>query len=180
MKSLFVGVSPLRCSHRWVTYLGLFKALRDYKSERGVSFKSFATICIKRQITTALKQSTHMKHLALIQAYSLEKPMFTNDNKVLRDIVPAPSSYQPEELEINALHIEGKTLEDKLKLNLSIGLFVSKDISLGKAAQLAGKSLSEFINILNHLNIPAVEYTEEMYEDDLKFMSNHESERPSV
>lgn len=90
--------------------------------------------------------------------------------------------YLPEDvlLEINALHIEGKTLEDKLKLNLSIGLFVSKDISLGKAAQLAGKSLSEFINILNHLNIPAVEYTEEMYEDDLKFMSNHESEMPGV
>ncbi len=94
----------------------------------------------------------------------------------------AVNLYLPEDvlLEINALHIEGKTLEDKLKLNLSIGLFVSKDISLGKAAQLAGKSLSEFINILNHLNIPAVEYTEEMYEDDLKFMSNYESERPSV
>ncbi|MHB8075678.1 UPF0175 family protein [Desulfosporosinus fructosivorans] len=94
----------------------------------------------------------------------------------------AVNMYLPEDvlLEINALHIEGKTLEDKLKLNLSIGLFVSKDISLGKAAQLAGKSLSEFINILNHLNIPAVEYSEEMYEDDLKFMSNHESERPSV
>ncbi|MDR3667845.1 MAG: UPF0175 family protein [Ignavibacteriaceae bacterium] len=94
----------------------------------------------------------------------------------------AINMYLPEDvlLEINALHIEGKTLEDKLKLNLSIGLFVSKDISLGKAAQLAGKSLSEFINILNHLNIPAVEYTEDMYEDDLKFMSNHESERPGV
>ena len=94
----------------------------------------------------------------------------------------AVSMYLPEDVlsEINSLHIEGKTLEDKLKLNLSIGLFVSKDISLGKAAQLAGKSLSEFINILNHLNIPAVEYTEEMYEDDLKFMSRYESERPIV
>ena len=55
----------------------------------------------------------------------------------------AVNLYLPEDvlLEINALHIEGKTLEDKLKLNLSIGLFVSKDLSLGKAAQLAGKSL---------------------------------------
>ncbi|SDG56787.1 UPF0175 family protein [Desulfosporosinus hippei] len=84
----------------------------------------------------------------------------------------AINMYLPEDvlLEINSLHIEGKTLEDKLKLNLSIGLFVSKDISLGKAAQLAGKSLSEFINILNHLNIPAIDYTEEMYEDDIKFI----------
>ncbi len=89
------------------------------------------------------------------------------------------SLYLPEDIlmEINALHIEGKTIEDKLKLNLSIGLFVSKDISLGKAAQLAGKSLSEFISILNQLNISAVEYTEEMYKDDLKFISVHEGQR---
>jgi hypothetical protein len=36
-------------------------------------------------------------------------------------------------LEINSMPIEGKTLEEKLKLNLAIGLFVSKDISLAKA-----------------------------------------------
>jgi predicted HTH domain antitoxin len=83
----------------------------------------------------------------------------------------------PEDIlfEINSMHIEGKTLEDKLKLNLAIGFFVSRDISLGKAAQLAGKSLSEFINTLNHLNIPAVEYSEEMYEDDIKFAKHYES-----
>lgn len=80
-------------------------------------------------------------------------------------------------LEINSLHIEGKTLEEKLKLNLAIGLFVSKDVSLGKAAQLAEKSLSEFINILHQLNLPAVEYTEAMYEDDWKFISRYQNEK---
>lgn len=90
--------------------------------------------------------------------------------------------YLPEEvlLEIGSLNLKGVTLEDKLKLNLSIGLFVSQDISLGKAAQLAGKSLSEFITILNELGIPAVEYTEEIYEDDLKFMSRYDEERPHI
>lgn len=90
--------------------------------------------------------------------------------------------YLPEEvlLEIASLNLKGMTLEDKLKLNLSIGFFVSKDISLGKAAQLAGKSLSEFIAILNRLSIPAVEYTEEMYGDDLKFISRYEEEKPHI
>lgn len=85
----------------------------------------------------------------------------------------------PEDIlyEIDALHIQGQTLEDKLKLNLAIGLFVSKDISLAKASQLAGKSLSEFITMLNFLNIPAVEYTEEMYEDDVKFRNNYNNAR---
>jgi predicted HTH domain antitoxin len=79
--------------------------------------------------------------------------------------------------EIDALHIQGRTLEDKLKLNLSIGLFVSRDISLGKAAQLADKSLSEFAEILNQLSIPVVEYTEEMYEDDIEFRNKYKSAR---
>ena len=79
--------------------------------------------------------------------------------------------------EIDALHPQSQPLERKLKLHLAIGLFVSKDISLGKASQLAEKPLSEFISILNHLNIPAVEYTDEMYEDDIKFRSNYDSKR---
>ncbi len=79
-------------------------------------------------------------------------------------------------LEISSLPIEGKTLEEKLKLNLAIGLFVSKDISLAKAAQLADKSLSQFINILGNINVPAIEYTEEIYNDDLSFIAEYESE----
>lgn len=85
----------------------------------------------------------------------------------------------PEDIlyEIDALHIQGKTLEDKLMLNLAIGFFVSKDISLGKASQLAGKSLFEFIEILNQLNIPSVEYVEEMYVDDTNFIDNYINKR---
>lgn len=79
-------------------------------------------------------------------------------------------------LEINSLPIEGKTLEEKLKLNLAIGLFASKDISLAKAAQLAGKPLSRFIEILGNINIPAVEYTEEIYNQDLSFIAEYKKE----
>jgi predicted HTH domain antitoxin len=81
-------------------------------------------------------------------------------------------------LEINSLPIEGKTLEEKLKLNLAIGLFVSKDISLTKAAQLAEKPPARFIEILGNINIPAVEYTEEIYNDDLSFIAEYEKENP--
>jgi predicted HTH domain antitoxin len=81
-------------------------------------------------------------------------------------------------LEINSLPIEGKTLEEKLKLNLAIGLFVSKDISLAKAAQLAEKPIDRFIEILRSINIPAVEYSEEIYRDDLSFIAEYRNENP--
>ena len=83
----------------------------------------------------------------------------------------------PEEIyyEIDSLHLKGKKIEDKLKLNLAIGLFVSKDISLAKAAELAGKSLPDFIHFLKNFNISAIEYNQEMYQDDLNFIDKYES-----
>jgi predicted HTH domain antitoxin len=65
----------------------------------------------------------------------------------------------------------GMTLHDKLQLNLAIGMFVSQEISFAKAAQLAGKNLCEFMDILKGLGISAIVYTEEMLEDDLKFIN---------
>ena len=77
--------------------------------------------------------------------------------------------------ELDALPIEGRSLEDKLKINLAIGLFVSRDISAAKSAQLAGRSFAEFMNILKSINISVVDYTQEMLSDDLRFIKKYES-----
>ena len=71
--------------------------------------------------------------------------------------------------EINSLQKRGLTINAKLQLSLAIGMFVSQEISLARAAQLAGKNLVDFTNILNDLAIPAFIYTEDMLTDDLKF-----------
>jgi len=71
--------------------------------------------------------------------------------------------------EIKSLPKQGTTIADKLHLSLAIGMFVSHEISLAKAAQLANKNIFEFIEILKSLNIPAVVYTDEMLDDDLYF-----------
>jgi len=71
--------------------------------------------------------------------------------------------------EIKSLPKREITFADKLQLSLAIGMFVSRDISLAKAAQLANKNLFEFMNILKSLGIPSAVYTEEMLDDDLRF-----------
>jgi RNA polymerase sporulation-specific sigma factor len=51
--------------------IGLFKAVRDYRPEREASFRSFAELCITRQIITAIKTATRQKHRPLNQYVSL-------------------------------------------------------------------------------------------------------------
>ena len=61
--------------------IGLFKAIRDFKDEKLVSFKSFAEICVTRQIITAIKAATRQKHMPLNSYVSLNKPVFEDDGE---------------------------------------------------------------------------------------------------
>jgi len=60
----------------------------------------------------------------------------------------------------------GKSIDDKFRLSLAIGLFVDKSVTLEKAAELASKPLANFIDILISRNVPWMEYTEQHIEDD--------------
>lgn len=62
--------------------------------------------------------------------------------------------------------MDGATIDSKVKVSLAIGLFIEKQVSLARAAELAGKSLGEFIDLLNSKKIPWMEYTEEHLKDD--------------
>ena len=74
--------------------------------------------------------------------------------------------------EVNTLPKRDIDLSKKLQIRLAIGMFVSQEISLAKAAQLAGQSITEFANTLKGLNIPSFFYTEDMLGDDLAFANN--------
>jgi predicted HTH domain antitoxin len=61
-------------------------------------------------------------------------------------------------------------LKSKIQLDLAVGMFVSKEISLSRAAEYAGMALQDFIELLCNFGVPVVDYTEEMLEDDLAFV----------
>lgn len=60
----------------------------------------------------------------------------------------------------------GKSLDDKVRLSLAIGMFVEKTVTLERAAELAGRSLANFIDILRAKKIPWMEYTNQHVADD--------------
>src|SRR3954467_9103777 len=45
--------------------IGLYKAVRDFRPEKETSFRSFAELCVTRQIITAIKTATRFKHAPL-------------------------------------------------------------------------------------------------------------------
>jgi RNA polymerase sporulation-specific sigma factor len=45
--------------------IGLYKAVRDFRPDKETSFRSFAELCVTRQIITAIKTATRNKHQAL-------------------------------------------------------------------------------------------------------------------
>ena len=67
---------------------------------------------------------------------------------------------------INRLAFLGENLEERVNVSLAIGLFVEKQVSLAKAAELSNKILPEFMDILKKINLPWCDYTEEMKKAD--------------
>ncbi len=59
--------------------IGLYKAIKDYKSENKNSFKSFANLCIERQLITAIKTSNRQKHLPLNSYLSLNMTAYNSE-----------------------------------------------------------------------------------------------------
>jgi RNA polymerase sporulation-specific sigma factor len=45
--------------------IGLYKAVRDFRPDKETSFRSFAELCVTRQIITAIKTATRFKHSPL-------------------------------------------------------------------------------------------------------------------
>ena len=59
--------------------IGLFKAIKCYKPDQHNSFKSFANMCIERQLITAIKTSNRQKHMPLNSYLSLNMSAYDED-----------------------------------------------------------------------------------------------------
>ena len=78
--------------------VGLFKAVRDYRSDRDTSFRSFAELCITRQIITAIKTATRYKHAPLNSYVSFSHTPAGQESDsecTLGDALPGPGVDDP-------------------------------------------------------------------------------------
>ena len=72
--------------------IGLFKAVRDYKSDKEASFYSFAQLCITRQLSSALEASNRKKHMPLNTyiSFSQSDSDGTEFEEMLQDDIASP------------------------------------------------------------------------------------------
>ncbi|CAH0174729.1 RNA polymerase sporulation sigma factor SigH [Peribacillus sp. Bi134] len=75
--------------------IGLYKAIRDYKNCKKSSFRSFAELCITRQIITAVKAAICQKHSPLNNYVSLYKPNQGESEQCLIDLIPEKRQNDP-------------------------------------------------------------------------------------
>jgi len=60
--------------------IGLFKAIKNFEPDKQNSFKTFANLCIERQLITAIKTSNRQKHSPLNSYLSLNLAAYDNDD----------------------------------------------------------------------------------------------------
>ena len=78
--------------------IGLYKAVRDFRSDKETSFRSFAELCITRQIITAIKTATRFKHSPLNTYVSFSQTPAGQESEgdcTLGDALPGPSVDEP-------------------------------------------------------------------------------------
>src|SRR6187397_3564847 len=78
--------------------IGLYKAVRDFRHDKETSFRSFAELCVTRQIITAIKTATRFKHAPLNTYVSFSHTPAGQESDgdcTLGDALPGPSVNDP-------------------------------------------------------------------------------------
>jgi RNA polymerase sporulation-specific sigma factor len=78
--------------------IGLYKAVRDFRSDKETSFRSFAELCVTRQIITAIKTATRYKHAPLNTYVSFSQTPAGQEHEsdcTLGDALPGPAVDEP-------------------------------------------------------------------------------------
>lgn len=122
--------------------IGLFKAVRDYDGSKQVQFRSFAELCVTRQIITAIKSATRQKHIPLNTYISLSRPVYDDESeKTLLDLISLEHILDPEQILIN----QETLLTTEQRINDVLSSFEKCVLDL----YINGKSYHDIAEILN-------------------------------
>ena len=118
--------------------IGLYKAVRDFRSDKETSFRSFAELCVTRQIITAIKTATRYKHAPLNTYVSFSHTPAGQDGDgecTLGDALPGPAVHEPPLVVIST--------EELQSLVFTLGTGLSKLESEALRLYLEGSSYEE-------------------------------------
>lgn len=123
--------------------IGLFKAIRSYDREKEASFKTYADLCITRQIFSAIKQATRLKNSPLNNSVSIDSSMGDAEgDSTFAELFSASSEDEPESALI--LKEKMRKLEDpELNFFSEMESQVLYEYLQGRDCDEIGKSLNK-------------------------------------
>ena len=125
--------------------IGLFKAIRDYDCGRDASFRTFASLCVSRQLYSFVRSSGRKKNIPLNTALSLNASSGTDETEgeadALLDFLKADETSNPEEYLLHQERLQ--RLEEKIEGQLSS--FEKQVLDL----HLTGMGYVEIAHVLN-------------------------------
>ncbi|MHC1722659.1 MAG: RNA polymerase sporulation sigma factor SigH [Aminipila sp.] len=144
--------------------IGLFKAIHSYREGKNASFRTYADLCINRQILSAVKQATRMKYSPLNTSISIDNNS-SNENSDLSIADTLHSSLQenPESIiimkeKMERLENEGKGFFSELESKVLVEFLQGKNYyEIGKQMDKSPKSIDNALQRIrkkleNHLN----------------------------
>jgi RNA polymerase sporulation-specific sigma factor len=144
--------------------IGLYKAVRDFRPDKETSFRSFAELCVTRQIITAIKTATRFKHSPLNTYVSFSHTPAGQDpdgDCTLGDALPGSAVHDPAICVISSEELQslvgclGTTLSplesDALRLYLEGCSYEAMAVELGCDTKTIDNALQRVKRkILNH------------------------------
>ena len=122
--------------------IGLYKAVKSFDEQKQNSFKTFAGICIERQMITAVKNSNRQKHIPLNSSVSLNSAAYEdNEDMDKMDVLDIKMMNDPSDIIADREYFEN--MESKIKENLSsFELQVLKEYEKGKSYAAIAEKLN--------------------------------------
>lgn len=121
--------------------IGLFKAIKSYSHDKQNSFKTFANMCIERQLITAVKNSNRQKHMALNSSISLNSSAYEDNEDVDKiEVMDIKALNDPSDIIADKEYF--KNMENRIKDSLSkFELQVLSEYEKGKTYMEIAKKL---------------------------------------
>lgn len=141
--------------------IGLIKAIKSYDEERNICFNTFASLCIRRQILTAVKKYNSEKNKNLNKA--IQGGKYNESEEVIKYNYPSLNYYTPEQIYLGTelVHYLKKYMKENLSgLEKDIFLQMSKGYNYREIAILLDKDIKIIDNSMQRIRKKLLNYLE--------------------
>ena len=138
---------------------GLLRAIREYQADKTASFRTFAEVCIRNRLYSALRAASRDKHHALNESISLDTPFFDSTSYLSGAFTPG--NTDPELLVIDRDRVAGlleSTRKQLSEFEAKILGYYLEGLSCHEIAKAVGKSPKSVDNAVQRVRRKAARH----------------------